>query len=209
MAMEKEWFRIEVGKMARNYNGPITDEEIDIFWEHLSNISQEGMDRCIDSIIEREDFFPTIAVFNRHLGLIAEPGEKGEDFGRREIIVKTKIGKDSLKLVLDLMDGKILKDEYIKRLLRLHEEYPGAGFNLAVHGLKNAARFFNQVQLKENGEPFVVDKVIKKYPQTGVVYSFGGSVAKEREKKIQEPEEKVMDEKSVDKNSYRAIEDDF
>ena len=111
--------------------------------------------------------------------------------------------------IKDLMDRKISKDEYIKELLRLHGEYSEAGFNLAIHGLKNSARFFDQVQLKENGGLLVVDKVVKKYPWTGMIYSFGGSVAKEREKKIQEPEEKVMDEKSVDKNSYRAIEDNF
>lgn len=176
----KQWFFDEMEKVARNYRIKPELTDIEILWDHLKGVSRDRLDKAMDSIIEREEYFPNVAVFRRHLAFTAESGEK-QDFPTewKKIPRRTEIAKASLKLINDVLDRKITREELIRGCEALDEKYPAAGFLKAAFALKNRARFIDQVVTHEDGSLGLVDRVIKR--QGKVEYVLRGHAAEKRE----------------------------
>lgn len=86
---------------------------LDIYWTHFKDKEQEPWDRAVDEAFREGKKFPVIAALQNYYGMSTSPKED-TDFPRMKALekaAKTRKHKYYLKLIYDLLNGKIKIDD--------------------------------------------------------------------------------------------------
>jgi hypothetical protein len=143
MKMERKFFEMEVASLSLNYRQKIDMKAVDWYWRHLEKYPKENLIRTFKLIIEKEEYFPTIAVFKKYLDPELELFQTTDTFPTyKEIKVREPVGKESLDLIFKVLDRKITFEEYCESIERLEEKFPEIGFKKAAEALRKQRKVY-------------------------------------------------------------------
>lgn len=137
MKMARKFFEMEMANLSLNYRQKLDMKMVDWYWRHLEKYPKENLGRAIKLIIDKEEYFPTIAVFKKYLDPELELFKTTDTFPTyKEIKVREPIGQESLDLIFKILDRKITFEEYGNGIEKLEEKFPDIGFKKAAEALR-------------------------------------------------------------------------
>ena len=122
--MERKFFEMEMANLSLNYRQKMDMKTVDWYWKHLQRYPKENLARAIKFLIEKEEYFPTIATFKKYLDPELEFSTPAPFPTFKEIKGETPIGRLTLDLIFKRLNKEITVDEYCVELEKLEEKFP-------------------------------------------------------------------------------------
>lgn len=134
----KVFFVEQIGRVQKALRGgPYTQEQIDLLFNQVKRFKTHHLQKTIDHLITTKNLLPPIADVIAGCRVEAYGDEQKEDHEEKQfakdffdgkIQPPGQMGKESMKLILDKLNGKITKLELYQKMLEMENRYPGLGW---------------------------------------------------------------------------------
>ena len=84
-----------------------------IYLEGLANLQPEAISLAVDSCIKSEIKFPPVAKIREYANIYRMPVKQLPQFSYKDLHPNSELGKECIKNITELFDGKISKREYL------------------------------------------------------------------------------------------------